>query len=54
MDSPKGDNIPLNGDHTHFLMIDDGTRYLPLGKSIDFITRFETMIRDPDSEVSPA
>ena len=27
VDSPKGDNIPLNGDHTHFLMIDDGTRY---------------------------
>ena len=21
-----GDNVPLNGDHTHFIMIDDGSR----------------------------
>ena len=23
----SGDNVPLNGDHTHFLLIDDGSRY---------------------------
>ncbi len=25
-ESARGDNVPLNGDHTHFLMIDDGAR----------------------------
>jgi hypothetical protein len=23
-----GDNVPLNGDHTHFIMIDDGSRWV--------------------------
>ena len=41
-------NTPLNGDHTHFIMIDDGSRYRFFGKSTDFITRFEDMIRSPD------
>jgi hypothetical protein len=34
-----GDNVPLNGDHTHFIMIDDGSRYRFFGKSTEFITR---------------
>lgn len=42
----KGDNVPLNGDHTHFILIDDGSRYRFFGKYTDFITRFETMVRD--------
>ena len=41
-------NVPLNGDHTHFLMVDDGSRYRFFGKSTDFITRFEDMVRSPD------
>ena len=41
-------NVPLNGDHTHFLMVDDGSRYRFFGKSTDFITRFEEMVRSPD------
>ena len=43
-----GENVPLNGDHTHFIMIDDGSRYRFFGASTDFITRFETMVRDPE------
>jgi hypothetical protein len=31
-----GENVPLNGDHTHFIMIDDGSRYRFLGGSTDF------------------
>lgn len=48
----KGDNVPLNGDHTHFLLIDDGSRYRFLGGYTDFITKFETFIRDPEPKVS--
>ena len=47
----KGDNVPLNGDHTHFLMVDDGSKYRFFGGYTNFITRFETMVRDPESEV---
>ena len=46
-----GDNVPLNGDHTHFIMIDDGSRYRFFGKSTEFITRFETMVRDQEPTV---
>ena len=48
----KGDNVPLNGDHTHFLLIDDGSRYRFFGKYAEFITRFERMVRDPAPAVS--
>ena len=48
----RGDNVPLNGDHTHFLLVDDGSRYRFLGGYTDFITRFETFIRDPEPKVS--
>ena len=41
-------NTPLNGDHTHFIMVDDGSRYRFFGKSTDFITRFEDMVRSPE------
>ncbi len=41
----KGDNTPLNGDHTHFILIDDGSRYKFFGKYAEFITKFETMLR---------
>ena len=44
-------NTPLNGDHTHFIMVDDGSRYRFFGKSTDFITRFEDMVRSPDVSV---
>lgn len=43
-----GENVPLNGDHTHFIMIDDGSRYRFFGASTNFITRFEQMVRDPE------
>ena len=52
VDIKHGDNVPLNGDHTHFIMIDDGSRYRFFGKSTDFITRFETMVRDQEPTVS--
>ena len=48
----KGDNVPLKGDHTHFLLIDDGSRYRFFGKYAEFITRFERMVRDPAPAVS--
>ncbi len=48
----RGDNVPLNGDHTHFLMIDDGSRYRFFSAYIDFITRFEKMVRDDETSVS--
>ena len=49
VDVHTGDgNVPLNGDHTHFIMVDDGSRYRFFGKSTDFITRFEEMVRSPD------
>ena len=48
----KGDNVPLNGDHTHFLLIDDGSRYRFFGKYAEFITRFESMVRDQPPTVS--
>ena len=51
MEVLHGDNVPLNGDHTHFIMIDDGSRYRFFGKSTDFITRFETMVRDQEPMV---
>ena len=41
-------NTPLNGDHTHFIMVDDGSRYRFFGKSANFITRFEAMVRSPE------
>ena len=47
----RGDNVPLNGDHTHFIMIDDASRYRFFGKSTEFITRFATMIRDQEPVV---
>ncbi len=47
----RGDNVPLNGDHTHFIMIDDSARYKIFNGYTEFITKFETMIRDPESEV---
>ena len=45
-------NTPLNGDLTHFIMVDDGSRYRVFGKSTDFITRFEDMVRSPDVSVT--
>lgn len=48
----KGDNVPLNGDHTHFIMVDDGSRYRFFSGYTNFITKFETMIRDPEPQVS--
>ena len=35
----RGDNVPLNGDHTHFLMVDDSARYKMLSGYTEFITR---------------
>jgi len=48
----KGDNTPLQGDHTHFLLIDDGARYRFFSAYTDFITRFEMMVREPETNVS--
>ena len=48
----RGDKAPLNGDHTHFILIDDGSRYKFFGKYAEFITKFETMVRDQPPEVS--
>ena len=48
----RHDNSPLNGDHTHFIFVDDGSRYRFFSKYAEFITRFESMIRDQSSEVS--
>ena len=48
----KNDSVPLNGDHTHFIMVDDAARHKMFTGYTDFITRFETMVRDPESEVS--
>ena len=47
----RGDNVPLNGDHTHLILIDDGSRYRFFGRYSEFITRFESMIRDQPPEV---
>ena len=45
------DNVPLNGDHTHFLFIDDGSRYRFFGKYSEFITKFEEMVREEPPKV---
>ena len=38
-----GQTVPLNGDHTHFLMIDDGSRYRFFGAYTEFITRYDCL-----------
>ena len=48
----RKDNCYLNGDHTHFIFVDDGSRYRFFGKYSDFITRFETMVREEPPKVS--
>lgn len=44
----RGDNVPINGDHTNFIFIDDGAKYKwnSGGSYTKFITRFELMIRE--------
>ena len=51
MEVKKKDNVPLNGDHTHFILVDDGSRYRFFGKYSEFITRFETMVREEAPKV---
>ena len=46
------DNVPLNHDHTHFIFIDDGSRYRFFGKYSEFITKFESMVREAAPKVS--
>ena len=48
----RKDNCYLNGDHTHFIFVDDGSRYRFFGKYSEFITRFETMVREEPPKVS--
>ena len=52
MEVTRGGNCALNGDHTHFIFVDDGSRYRFFGNYTEFITRFETMIRDQPPKVS--
>ena len=52
MEIRRKDNCPLNGDHTHFIFVDDGSRYRFFGKYSEFITRFETMVREEPPKVS--
>ena len=47
----RRDNVPLNGDHTHFVLIDDGSRGRFFGKYTDFITKFELLLRDHPPKV---
>ena len=42
----RGDNVPLNGDHTHFLMVDDSARYKMLSGYTEFITRYAVELSD--------
>ena len=51
MEVTRGGNVPLNGDHTHFIFVDDGSRYRFFGNYTEFITRFETMVRDEPPKV---
>ena len=51
VDIAHRDNAPLNGDHTHFIFVDDGSRYRFFGKYSEFITKFESMVRDEPPKV---